>query len=79
MAEHRDIDERDIDRLLAALTDNQIAALFGMTEVEVYQLRQSRQPKPPRSPNDRPRPDQNPDQDQDQAQSNHTQGRTRKP
>ena len=42
MAERREIDERDIDRLLAALTDVQIAALFGMTNAEVYQMRQSR-------------------------------------
>ena len=49
MAERRDIDERDIDRLLAALTDTQIAAVFGMTGEEVFKLRQSRQPKPSRS------------------------------
>ena len=43
MSERRDIDERDLDRLLVALTDTQIAALFGMSNVEVFQLRQSRQ------------------------------------
>lgn len=43
MPERRDIDERDIDHLLAALTDLQIAALFGMPEEEVFKLRQSRQ------------------------------------
>jgi K+-transporting ATPase c subunit len=47
MAERREIDERDIDQLLKALTDRQIADLFGMSEVEVMQLRQSRQSKPP--------------------------------
>ena len=50
MAERREIDERDIDRLLAALTDRQIANLYGMTELEVYHLRLFRQPKPPGSP-----------------------------
>jgi len=43
MTERRNIDERDIDSLLAALTDTQIAAVFGMTETEVYTLRQSRE------------------------------------
>ena len=47
MAERREIDERDIDQLLKALTDRQIADLFGMSEVEVMQLRQSRQSKLP--------------------------------
>ena len=42
MPERRDIDKRDIDRLLAALTDIQIASLYGMSEIEVYHLRQSR-------------------------------------
>lgn len=42
MAERREIDERDIDRLLAALTDVQIAALFGMTNADVYRMRQAR-------------------------------------
>jgi len=46
MPKRRDIDERDIDRLLAALTDRQIADLYGMTEIEVYRLRRSRQPTP---------------------------------
>ena len=55
MVERRDIDERDIDRLLAALTDVQIAAVFGMTEIEVFQLRQSRQKLPPRQ-SQRPNP-----------------------
>jgi DNA-directed RNA polymerase specialized sigma24 family protein len=45
MAERREIDERDIDQLLKALTDRQIADLFGMSETEVMQLRQSRQSK----------------------------------
>jgi hypothetical protein len=45
MTERRNIDERDIDSLLAALTDTQIAAVFGMRETEVYTLRQSREPK----------------------------------
>ena len=49
MPERREIDERDLDRLLMALTDRQIANLYGMTEQEVYRLRVSRQPKPPRS------------------------------
>ena len=48
MAERREIDERDVDRLLAALTDLQIAELFGMTETEVSELRQLRQSKAPR-------------------------------
>lgn len=47
MAERREIDERDLDQLLKALTDRQIANLFGMSEAEVMQLRQSRQPKLP--------------------------------
>jgi hypothetical protein len=47
MAEHRDIDDRDIDQLLSALTDRQIASLFGMSEAEVYDLRQSRLRKHP--------------------------------
>ncbi len=42
MTERREIDERDIDRLLAALTDLQIAELFGWAEVEVSELRRSR-------------------------------------
>jgi hypothetical protein len=45
MPGRRDIDERDIDRLLAALTDTQVAALFGMSEIEVYQLRRNRRDK----------------------------------
>lgn len=49
MPKRRDIDERDIDQLLAALTDRQIAGVFGMTELEVYHLRRSRQPIQPRS------------------------------
>lgn len=49
MVERRNIDERDIDRLLAALTDTQIASVFGMTEEEVFRLRQSRQSKPARA------------------------------
>ena len=40
--ERRDIDERDIDLLLAALTDRQIAGTFGWSEEEVAHLRLSR-------------------------------------
>ena len=43
MPSRRNIDERDIDRLLAALTDTQLASLFGMSEIEVFRLRRSRQ------------------------------------
>ena len=32
MPKRHEIDERDIDRLLAALTDRQIASLYDMTE-----------------------------------------------
>ena len=46
MPSRRDIDERDIDRLLAALTDTQIASLYGMSEVEVYRLRRARRTNP---------------------------------
>lgn len=49
MPKRREIDERDVDRLLAALTDRQIADLYDMTDIEVYRLRRSRQPIPPRS------------------------------
>ena len=45
MAEKREIDERDIDRLLTALTDRQIAELYGMTEAEVSRLRRERKSK----------------------------------
>jgi hypothetical protein len=45
MAPRRQIDERDVDRLLASLTDTQIANLFDMTECEVSDLRLSRQRK----------------------------------
>jgi hypothetical protein len=57
MTERRNIDERDIDSLLAGLTDTQIAAVFGMTEMEVYTLRQSRgsQLSPSRSNQQGPR------------------------
>jgi hypothetical protein len=47
MARRREIDERDIDTLLAALTDLQIADLYGIALAEVSEIRQSRQPKPP--------------------------------
>jgi len=47
MAKRREIDERDIDQLLAALTDRQIADVYGMSELEVTDLRISRQPKIP--------------------------------
>ena len=49
MPKRREIDERDVDRLLAALTDRQIADLYDMTVIEVYRLRRSRQPITPRS------------------------------
>lgn len=42
MPNRRNIDERDIDKLLAALTDTQIASLFGMSEIEVFKLRRAR-------------------------------------
>jgi hypothetical protein len=42
----RSIDERDIDDLLASLTDRQIAELFGMTEAEVARLRRARRTTP---------------------------------
>jgi hypothetical protein len=45
MGQRRNIDERDVDRLLAALSDRQIAELFGISETEVFDLRQSRRPK----------------------------------
>jgi hypothetical protein len=45
MAPPRQIDERDVDRLLAGLTDMQIANVFGMTEQEVSELRLSRRRK----------------------------------
>ena len=45
MPKRRNIDERDIDRLLSALTDTQIASLYGMSVIEVYRLRRSRQAK----------------------------------
>ena len=47
MAPPRKIDERDVDGLLAALTDRQIADLFEMSEFDVAELRISRQPKIP--------------------------------
>lgn len=47
MSERREIDERDVDRLLGALSDRQIADLFGMSEAEVTDLRRSRQLKLP--------------------------------
>lgn len=42
MAGDRKIDERDIDQLLAALSDRQIANLFEMEEQEVFRLRKQR-------------------------------------
>jgi hypothetical protein len=45
MAPPRQIDERDVNRLLAGLTDMQIANVFGMTEQEVSELRLSRRRK----------------------------------
>ena len=53
MVKRREIDERDIDMLLMALTDIQIAELFGQTEQEISQLRRSRQLKSLRSIMDR--------------------------
>jgi len=53
MAERREIDERDVDRLLAALTDRQIAELFGQTLDEIASLRKSRLIKTIRSILDR--------------------------
>ena len=66
MAERREIDERDIDRLLAALTDVQIAALFGMTNAEVYQMRQSRLSQSPGFPS---RGSQSPESQPKESQS----------
>ncbi len=45
MASKRPIDERDIDDLLASLTDRQIAKLFGMSDAEVAALRRDRRLK----------------------------------
>ncbi|MCP4318798.1 MAG: hypothetical protein GY789_23095 [Hyphomicrobiales bacterium] len=45
MSKRREIDERDIDKLLEALTDLQIAATFGLSVAEVSRLRQSRRSK----------------------------------
>jgi hypothetical protein len=42
MPNRRSIDERDIDDLLASLTDRQIAELFAMPEREVAALRRQR-------------------------------------
>lgn len=47
MGERRDIDERDIDKLLAVLTDIQIAHLYGMSLTEVMELRRSRRSTTP--------------------------------
>lgn len=58
MPARRDIDERDVDRILAALTDTQIAALYGMSEIEVFRLRRSREAvnaKPKNSPKKSPK------------------------
>ena len=49
MPDRRKIDERDVDRLLAALTDTQIASLYGMSELEVHELRRSRRTMQPKS------------------------------
>ena len=46
MAKRRTIDERDVDDLLAALTDRQIAELYGMPEAEVARLRRQRRADP---------------------------------
>ena len=53
MPSRRDIDERDIDRLLAALTDTQIASLYDMSEIEVFRLRRARQTRQVESTSDR--------------------------
>ena len=53
MAKRREIDERDIDQLLKALSDLQIAELFGQTEDEITAIRKSRPPKTLRSVLDR--------------------------
>lgn len=42
MAGRRNIDTRDVDRLLSALSDVQIANVFDMSIGEVFELRQSR-------------------------------------
>ena len=42
MAGRRAIDMRDVDRLLSALSDVQIANVFDMPIEEVFALRQSR-------------------------------------
>jgi hypothetical protein len=42
MPRRRSIDERDIDDLLASLTDRQIAGLFDIPEAEVAVLRRER-------------------------------------
>jgi hypothetical protein len=42
MTTRREIDERDVDRLLGALTDVQIGNVFGMAVLEVSTLRQVR-------------------------------------
>jgi len=42
MPTKRLIDERDIDDLLASLTDSQIAGLFGVPEAEVATIRRRR-------------------------------------
>ena len=47
MTPPRKIDQRDVDVLLAALTDRQIADLYEMSEFDVSKLRLSRRPKAP--------------------------------
>ena len=42
MAKRREIDDRDVDKLLSALTDLQIAELFGMTAAEVSKVQKRR-------------------------------------
>jgi hypothetical protein len=42
MPTRRPIDERDIDELLASLTDRQIADLFGGSEAEIAAIRRQR-------------------------------------
>jgi hypothetical protein len=59
MAEPRDIDERDVDKLLALLTNVQIANLYGMTLDQVMSLRRLRRShKPPltKAPKDKDEP-----------------------
>ena len=60
MPKPRPIDERDIDKLLAGLTDRQIAHLYNQDERDIAKLRRERQElcaddRPRRSSGDRPK------------------------